>query len=80
LPELQGDAIEIAKEKCRLASKQVNGPVFTEDTSLCFNALNGLPGKCHAANHSVLKRGFCFPQMLCFLFLTMNMSSYYHNV
>eukprot|EP00529_Nitzschia_sp_RCC80_P001324 CAMPEP_0113517278 /NCGR_PEP_ID=MMETSP0014_2-20120614/42141_1 /TAXON_ID=2857 /ORGANISM="Nitzschia sp." /LENGTH=93 /DNA_ID=CAMNT_0000414399 /DNA_START=56 /DNA_END=333 /DNA_ORIENTATION=- /assembly_acc=CAM_ASM_000159 len=44
LPELQGDPVEIAKEKCRLASKQVNGPVFTEDTSLCFNALNGLPG------------------------------------
>ncbi|KAG7351103.1 ribokinase [Nitzschia inconspicua] len=44
LPELQGDPIEIAKEKCRQAAKQVNGPVFTEDTSLCFNALNGLPG------------------------------------
>lgn len=23
---------------------QVNGPVITEDTSLCFNALSGLPG------------------------------------
>ena len=23
---------------------QVNGPVFCEDTSLCFNALGGLPG------------------------------------
>jgi ribokinase/non-canonical purine NTP pyrophosphatase (RdgB/HAM1 family) len=44
LPELQGDPVEIAKEKCRLAAKTVNGPVFTEDTSLCFNALNGLPG------------------------------------
>jgi inosine triphosphate pyrophosphatase len=44
LPELQGDPEEIAKEKCRQAAKQVNGPVFTEDTSLCFNALNGLPG------------------------------------
>eukprot|EP00536_Pseudo-nitzschia_multiseries_P015436 jgi/Psemu1/218101/e_gw1.887.29.1 len=44
LPELQGDPIEIAKEKCRLAAKEVNGAVFTEDTSLCFNALNGLPG------------------------------------
>ena len=44
LPELQGDTVEIAKEKCRLASKEVRGPVFTEDTSLCFNALNGLPG------------------------------------
>ncbi|EPZ33598.1 Inosine triphosphate pyrophosphatase, partial [Rozella allomycis CSF55] len=25
-------------------NKNVNGPVITEDTSLCFNALNGLPG------------------------------------
>jgi len=44
LPELQGNPIEIAKEKCRLAAKEVDGAVFTEDTSLCFNALNGLPG------------------------------------
>ncbi|VEU43597.1 unnamed protein product [Pseudo-nitzschia multistriata] len=44
LPELQGDRFEIAREKCRLAAKQVNGAVFTEDTSLSFNALNGLPG------------------------------------
>lgn len=44
LPELQGDTLEIAIEKCKLAAKQVGGPVLTEDTSLCFNALNGLPG------------------------------------
>mmetsp|Transcript_32966 Transcript_32966/g.36748 ORF Transcript_32966/g.36748 Transcript_32966/m.36748 type:complete len:591 (+) Transcript_32966:37-1809(+) len=44
LPELQGDPVEIAKEKCRLAAKKVHGAVFTEDTSLCYNALNGLPG------------------------------------
>ena len=44
LPELQGDPLEIAEEKCRLAAKTVNGPVLTEDTSLCFNSLNGLPG------------------------------------
>ena len=44
LPELQGDPVEIAKEKCKLAADKVNGAVFTEDTSLCFNALNGLPG------------------------------------
>jgi inosine triphosphate pyrophosphatase len=44
LPELQGDPVDIAKEKCRLAAKEVSGAVFTEDTSLCFNALNGLPG------------------------------------
>ena len=44
LPELQGDVIEIAEEKCRLAAQQVKGAVLTEDTSLCFHALNDLPG------------------------------------
>lgn len=45
LPELQGnDVFEIAKEKCRIAAKIINGPCFIEDTSLCFNALHGLPG------------------------------------
>lgn len=44
LPELQGDAFDIAREKCRLAAKKVNGAVLTEDTSLCFNAMNGMPG------------------------------------
>ncbi len=44
LPELQGDPILVAKEKCALASKEVSGAVITEDTSLCFNALNGMPG------------------------------------
>lgn len=44
LPELQGDPIEIATEKCRAAAKLVDGPVIVEDVSLCFNALGGLPG------------------------------------
>lgn len=44
LPELQGDPMDIAKEKCRLAAREINGTVLTEDTSLCFNALNGMPG------------------------------------
>jgi len=44
LPELQGDPVDIAKEKCRLAAQEVKGPVLTEDTSLCFNALQGMPG------------------------------------
>lgn len=44
LPELQGEPEDVAKEKCKIASKQVNGPVMVEDTSLCFNALGGLPG------------------------------------
>lgn len=44
LPELQGEPDEISREKCKLAAAEVGGPVITEDTSLCFNALNGLPG------------------------------------
>ena len=44
LPELQGEADNVAKEKCRAAAAQVQGPVMTEDTSLCFAAYGGLPG------------------------------------
>eukprot|EP00292_Cryptomonas_paramecium_P015929 CAMPEP_0113670362 /NCGR_PEP_ID=MMETSP0038_2-20120614/5096_1 /TAXON_ID=2898 /ORGANISM="Cryptomonas paramecium" /LENGTH=206 /DNA_ID=CAMNT_0000586373 /DNA_START=57 /DNA_END=677 /DNA_ORIENTATION=+ /assembly_acc=CAM_ASM_000170 len=44
LPELQGTPENVSREKCRLAAKEVDGPVLVEDTSLCFNALNGLPG------------------------------------
>tara|TARA_B110000971_G_scaffold114431_1_gene117387 strand:+ start:840 stop:1418 length:579 start_codon:yes stop_codon:yes gene_type:complete len=44
LPELQGEPEFVAREKCRLASIEVEGPVLSEDTSLCFNALGGLPG------------------------------------
>ncbi|PNW86703.1 hypothetical protein CHLRE_02g095089v5 [Chlamydomonas reinhardtii] len=44
LPELQGEPEEISKEKCRIAAKLVGGAVMVEDTSLCFNAMHGLPG------------------------------------
>ncbi|KAF8270938.1 inosine triphosphate pyrophosphatase-like protein [Lactarius quietus] len=44
LPEIQGTTQEIAVEKCRRAAELIGGPVITEDTSLCFAALNGLPG------------------------------------
>jgi inosine triphosphate pyrophosphatase len=44
LPELQGEPEAISKEKARFAAIQVNGPVLVEDTCLCFNALQGLPG------------------------------------
>ena len=44
LPELQGEAEYIVSEKCRLAALKVAGPVLVEDTSLCFNALHGMPG------------------------------------
>ncbi|KAH9173348.1 Ham1-like protein [Lactarius sanguifluus] len=44
LPEIQGTTREIAIEKCRRAAEIVGGPVITEDTALCFAAMNGLPG------------------------------------
>lgn len=44
LPELQGTPEDIAREKCKLASTQLQTAVFTEDTCLCFSALNNLPG------------------------------------
>lgn len=44
LPELQGEPEEVSAEKCKLAAAYVRGPVLVEDTSLCFNALGGLPG------------------------------------
>jgi inosine triphosphate pyrophosphatase len=44
LPELQGEPDEVAIEKAKLAAKEINGAVIIEDTSLCFNALGGLPG------------------------------------
>lgn len=44
LPEYQGEPEEIAREKCMAALELVKAPVLVEDTSLCFNALHGLPG------------------------------------
>lgn len=44
LPELQGEPHYIAREKCLMAVAQAKRPCFVEDTSLCFNALKGLPG------------------------------------
>ena len=44
LPEIQGSPENIIIEKCRVASEKVDGSVIVEDTSLCFNALYGLPG------------------------------------
>ena len=47
LPELQGEIDEISIKKCKEAARIVKGPVVVEDTSLCFNALKGLPGQCN---------------------------------
>ena len=44
LPEYQGEIDDISRKKCLNACKKVKGPVLVEDTSLCFNALGGLPG------------------------------------
>lgn len=44
LPELQGSSEEIAREKAKLAFGKIGKPCFVEDTSLCFEAWNGLPG------------------------------------
>lgn len=44
VPEYQGEPEDISKAKAKLAAQEVQGPVLIEDTSLCFNALHGLPG------------------------------------
>jgi len=44
IPELQGDPVSIVEEKLKWAIDRVDGPLLVEDTSLCYNALHGLPG------------------------------------
>uniref|UniRef100_A0A914HCJ2 Inosine triphosphate pyrophosphatase n=1 Tax=Globodera rostochiensis TaxID=31243 RepID=A0A914HCJ2_GLORO len=46
LPELQGEPEYITRGKCAQALSATGGTssVIVEDTSLCFNALGGLPG------------------------------------
>ena len=44
LPEYQGEPDDISIEKCKIAAKEIKGPVIVEDTCLCFNALGGMPG------------------------------------
>jgi len=44
LPELQGEPEDIVKAKLNYALSVEEGPLIIEDTSLCFNAMNGLPG------------------------------------
>jgi inosine triphosphate pyrophosphatase len=44
VPEVQGTIEEVARWKCREAADIVKGPVITEDTALCFDALGNLPG------------------------------------
>jgi len=44
LPELQAEPEEIVKEKAKIAAEQLGMPALVDDVSLCFKALNGLPG------------------------------------
>ncbi|CAG8519523.1 5595_t:CDS:2 [Paraglomus brasilianum] len=44
LTEIQGTTQEVSSDKCRRAAELLGIPVITEDTSLCFNAMGGLPG------------------------------------
>jgi|FLOH01.1.fsa_nt_gi inosine triphosphate pyrophosphatase len=44
LPELQGEPEDIAREKAKIAFKQIAKPCFIEDDSLGFKAWNWLPG------------------------------------
>ncbi|OAV94577.1 Ham1 family protein, partial [Puccinia triticina 1-1 BBBD Race 1] len=44
LPEVQGSTQDVAREKSKAAAKLIGGPCITEDTALCFKAMDGLPG------------------------------------
>ncbi|KAG6810406.1 hypothetical protein H0H92_011994 [Tricholoma furcatifolium] len=44
IPEIQGTTQEVAKDKCRRAAELTGTACITEDTALCYEALNGLPG------------------------------------
>lgn len=44
IQEIQGSIDEIITYKAKKASEIINGPVIVDDTSLCFNAFEGLPG------------------------------------
>jgi inosine triphosphate pyrophosphatase len=44
LTEIQGSTQEVTISKAEEAARLIGGPVIVEDTCLCFNALNKLPG------------------------------------
>ncbi len=44
LPELQGSIKDIITHKAKYASRKLNKTIIVEDTSLCFTAINDLPG------------------------------------
>jgi len=44
LPEFQGSYEEVSIAKAKMAYDKLKKPLFVDDTSLSFTALNGLPG------------------------------------
>jgi len=45
IPEIQSlDVVEVSTDKAKKAYAQLKEPLIVDDTSLCINALNGLPG------------------------------------
>ncbi|MEM2974051.1 MAG: non-canonical purine NTP pyrophosphatase, partial [Candidatus Micrarchaeia archaeon] len=44
LPEFQGEPEFVLMEKAKFAAEKLKAPCFVDDTSLCFEAWNGLPG------------------------------------
>ncbi|OCF60637.1 inosine triphosphate pyrophosphatase [Kwoniella mangroviensis CBS 10435] len=44
VPEIQGTTQEVAIAKVKAAAEKLGTACVTEDTALCFDALNGLPG------------------------------------
>lgn len=44
IPEFQGEPEFVLMEKAEFAAKRLKEPCFVDDTSLCFEAWNGLPG------------------------------------
>lgn len=44
LPELQGTPKQVAEQKTQMAFKEVQKPIFVDDTALSCEALNGMPG------------------------------------
>jgi inosine triphosphate pyrophosphatase len=44
LIEIQGTSEEVIRAKAKSALSQLNTPLIVEDVSLCFAALNGMPG------------------------------------
>lgn len=44
IPEIQGTSEEVIRDKILRVSSMSESAVICEDTSLCFNAWQGLPG------------------------------------